>query len=34
MTAMINIAFAAFTIVGIVGMLAWSIRADKGDRLA
>jgi len=34
MTAIINVVFATITVVGIVGMLAWSIRADKGDRLA
>ena len=33
MTAIINVVFAAATIVGIVALFAWSIRADKGDRL-
>ena len=34
MTTILNIVFATVTVVGIVGMLAWSIRADRGDRLA
>lgn len=31
---MLNIVFAVTTIAGIVGLLVWSIRADKLDRLA